>query len=83
MKEFGDSLRNQNHKIELHFVHLQLLPYLECLQTELEKVQIVPSIRNRASSMFLEFLPLLTKSAEEKFTKSVEKIETITKIDTI
>ena len=28
-------------------------------------------------------LPLMTKSAEEKFTKSVEKIETITKIDTI
>ena len=41
--------------------------------TELEKVLNVPSIRNRASSMFLKFLPLLTKSAEEKFTKSVEK----------
>ena len=51
--------------------------------SELEKVQNVPSIRNGTSSMFFKFLPLMTKSAEKKFTKSVEKIETITKIDTI
>ena len=34
---------------------------------ELEKVLIVPSIQNRTNAMFLEFLPLLTKSPEEKF----------------
>ena len=51
--------------------------------SELEKDLHVPSILNRASAMFLEFLPLLTKSAEEKFTKSVVKIETITKIDMV
>ena len=46
---------------------------IDLLRTELEKVLNVPSIRNRAFSMFLEFLPLLPKSAEEKFTKSVKK----------
>ena len=34
---------------------------------ELEKVLNVPSIQNQTYTMFLKFLPLLTKSAEEIF----------------
>ena len=51
--------------------------------TELEKVPNVPSIQNRTYTMFLEFLPWLTKSAEEIFYLIIGKTETITKIDKI